>query len=202
MFADTWLLLSLRWQVGWNTFKHRKLAAQIFSVVGGLLFAALVVLGFFALGVALGYLLREFPDRDLAALLPGALLTGLALLMLLTSFGVALGTLFLANDLELLMSAPVDRRAVFLSKMLDSMVPNYGLLLVMALPSLVAFGIGQGWGPLYYLLVLITLAVLPLLPAGLGALLVLLVARVAPVRRVREILGFAGALFGIACGLI
>src|SRR6476659_899114 len=100
------------------------------------------------------------------------------------------------------MSAPVDRRAVFLSKMLDSMVPNYGLLLVMALPSLVAFGIGQGWGPLYYLLVLITLAVLPLLPAGLGALLVLLVARVAPVRRVREILGFAGALFGIACGLI
>ena len=187
---------------GWNTFRHRKLAAQIFSVVGGLLFAALVVLGFFALGVALGYLLREFPDRDLAALLPGALLTGLALLMLLTSFGVALGTLFLANDLELLMSAPVDRRAVFLSKMLDSMVPNYGLLLVMALPSLVAFGIGQGWGPLYYLLVLITLAVLPLLPAGLGALLVLLVARVAPVRRVREILGFAGALFGIACGLI
>lgn len=202
MFADTWLLLTLRWQVAWNTFKHRSLAAQVFSVLGAAFFAALIVLGFFALGAGLGYILRQFPDNDLAALLQGALLTGLSLLMLLTSFGVALGTLFLANDLEVLMSAPVDRRAVFLSKMLDGMVPNYALLLVMALPALISFGVGQGWGPLYYLLVLVTLIVLPLLPAGLGAMLVLLVARVAPVRRVREILGFAGALFGIGCGLI
>lgn len=202
MFADTWLLLTLRWHVGWNTFRHRKLAAQIFSILGGLIFAGVISLGFFGLGVALGLLLKDFPDRDIAALIPGGLLTALTLLMLLTSFGVALGTLFLANDLELLMTAPVDRRSVFLSKMIDSMLPNYGILLVMALPALIAFGIGQGWGLLYYLLVLVTIAVLPLLPAGLGALLVLLVARVAPVRRVREILGFAGALFGIGCGLI
>lgn len=202
MLADTWLLLTLRWHVGWNTFRHRKLAAQVFSVVGGVIFAGVVSLGFFGLGVALGLILKEFPDRDIAALIPGALLTALTLLMLLTSFGVALGTLFLANDLELLMTAPVSRRAVFLSKMVDSMIPNYGILLIMALPALLAFGIGQGWGPLYFLLIPVTLVVLPLLPAGLGALLVLLVARVAPVRRVREILGFAGALFGIGCGLI
>ena len=202
MFADTWLLLTLRWHVTWNTFRHRSTAAQIFTVLGAVILAIMVGSGFFALGVGLGFILRQFPDPDLAALLPGALLTGLSLIMLLTSFGVALGTLFLSNDLELLMSAPIDRRAVFLSKMLDGMVPNYAILLIMALPSLLAFGLGQGFGPLYYLLVLVTLTVLPLLPAGLGAMLVLLVARVAPVRRVREILGFAGALFGIGCGLI
>lgn len=202
MLADTWLLLQLRWQIAWNTFKHRSSVAQVFTLLGTVLFGALVAFGFFSLGWALGFVLRRTPDPDLAALLPGALLTGFSILMLLTSFGMALGTLFLSNDLEMLMSAPVDRRAVFLSKMLDGMVPNYGLLLIMALPALVAFGIGQGWGPLYYLLVLLTLLVLPLLPAGLGALLVLLVARVAPVRRVREVLGFAGALFGIGCGLI
>jgi ABC-2 type transport system permease protein len=202
MFADTWLLLQLRWHVAWNTFRHRSMAARVFSVIGTVVFAGAVGLGFFALGVGLGFVSREFPDPDLAALLPGGLLAALSVIMLLTSFGVALGTLFLANDLELLMSAPVDRRAVFLSKMIDGMVPNYGILAIMALPALIAFGIGQGWGPLYYLLVVVTLVVLPLLPAGLGAMLVLLVARVAPVRRVREILGFAGALFGIGCGLL
>lgn len=202
MFADTWLLLQLRWLVTWNTFRRRSTAAQIFSVLGAVIFALSVGIGFFALGVGLGFLLRGFPDPDLAALLPGALLTGLSLIMLLTSFGVALGTLFLANDLELLMSAPIDRRAVFLSKMLESMVPNYVLLLVMALPALIAYGLVQGWGLLYFLLVLVTIVAIPFLPAGLGALLVLLVARVAPARRVREILGFAGALFGIGCGLI
>ena len=202
MFADTWLLLQLRWHVAWNTFQHRSTAAKVFSVLGTVVFGLVVGLGFLALGAGLGFLLREMPDPDLAALLPGGLLTALSLIMLLTSFGVALGTLFLANDLELLMSAPVDRRAVFLAKMFDGILPSYGILLIMALPALVAFGLGQAWGPLYYFLVLVTLAVLPLLPAGLGAMLVLLVARVAPVRRVREILGFAGALFGIACGLL
>ncbi len=195
-------MISLRWHITWNTFRHRNVAAQIFSLLGGLLVAALVGFGFAGLGFGLGVVLTALPDPDLAALLPGALLTVLSLIMLLTSFGVALGTLFLANDLELLMAAPVDRRAVFLSKLLDGMVPNYGILVAMALPALTTFGIAQGWGPLYYLLVLLTLVVLPLLPAGLGALLVLLVARVAPVRRLREILGFVGALFGISCGLI
>ena len=115
---------------------------------------------------------------------------------------MALGSLFLSSDLELLMSAPVDRRAVFLSKMLDGMLPSYTIILVTASPALIAFGIGQNWGPLYYLLVVLTLIVLPFFPAGLGAVLVMLVARVAPARRVREILGFAGALFGLGCGVL
>ena len=48
----------------------------------------------------------------------------LTLLLLLTSFGVALGSLFLTSDLDLLMSAPIDTRAVFLSKLLDGMAPS------------------------------------------------------------------------------
>ncbi|HST06088.1 MAG TPA: hypothetical protein VLQ48_15330 [Chloroflexia bacterium] len=186
----------------WNTFRHRGLTTQAVSVVGAGSLGLLAFVFAAGIGLGLGALLHDYPDRDLAALLPGGLLTAITLLILLTSFGVALGSLFLSNDLELLMSAPVDRRAVFLSKMLDGMIPSYTILLVTALPALIAFGIGQSWGPLYYVLVVLTLVILPFFPAGLGAVLVMLVARVAPARRVREILGFAGALFGLGCGLL
>jgi ABC-2 type transport system permease protein len=202
MIADTWLLIGLRRQVAWNTFKNRKLAAQVFSVVGGVLIALMVAGGAALLGIGLGALLRRFPNPDLAALIPGALLTMVAFLLLLTSFGVALGSLFLTSDLDMLMSAPVDRRAVFISKLLDGMVPSYMILMVSALPALLAFGLGLGYGPLYYILVVVAVLGMPLLPAGLGALMVMVVARVAPARRVREVLGLMGALFGVACGVL
>lgn len=202
MIADTWLLLTLRWHVTWNSFRHRSIGAQVGSIIGGVVVALLVMMGSSFLGIGLGVLLREFPNPDLAALLPGALLTLVSLILVLTSFGVALGSLFLTSDLDLLMTAPIDTKAVFLSKLLDGMIPSYIIMSVSALPALLAYGLGLGFGPLYYLGVVLAIIVTPFLPVGLAAVLVMLVARVAPVRRVREMLGLLGALFGIACAVI
>jgi ABC-2 type transport system permease protein len=202
MISDTLLLLQLRWQLTWNAFLHRSIAARVLSVMGGLLVAFFVALGAGLFGLALGALLTAFPNADLAALLPGGLLTLVMLLLLLTGFGVALGTLFLTNDLEILMSAPVDSKAVFLSKMLEGMAPSYMIIAVTAVPSLLAYGMGLGYGPAYYLGALLVVLAAPLLPVGLAAVLVMLVARVAPVRRVREMLGVMGALFGLSCAVI
>jgi len=113
-----------------------------------------------------------------------------------------LGSLFLSSDLELLMSAPVDRRAVFISKILDSIALYYVLVFITAAPALVTYGFGLRYGPLYYVLALIAILGTPLLPAGLGALLVMVVARFAPARRVREVMGLAAALFGVTCSVI
>lgn len=202
VIADTWLLLALRWQIGWNSFKGRKTSTQVFSVLGGFvlfLFFASVSAG---AGLLAGALLRRFPNGELEPVIPSLLLTGVALFLLIGSFGTALGSLFLSSDLDLLMTAPVDRKAVFVSKILNGMVWNYMLVFALAVPALITYGLGLGYGPAYYLLALITLLGTPLLPAALGAILVLLVARFAPARRVREVLGLMGALFGISCALI
>jgi ABC-2 type transport system permease protein len=202
VIADAWLLTTLRWHLAWNTFKGRPIAVRILTVLGGLL---LVLFGggvSAAIGIGAGFLIRNFPGERLDALIPGAILTAVALLLLLSSFGVALGSLFLTSDLDLLMAAPVDRRAVFITKILDGMTSYYGLGLVIAFPALLTYGLAIGYGPQYYLLALVAILVTPLLPAGFGALLVMLVARFAPARRVREMLGLAGALVGLACGLI
>jgi ABC-2 type transport system permease protein len=201
-FADLWLLLGLRWQVAWNTFKGRKPLAKIGVVIGGLWIAFFLGSAASGIGYGAGRLLQRFPELRLEPLLPGALLTIVALIVLISSFGVALGSLLLANDLETLMTAPVSRRAVFTAKILDGLGVYYGLVLITAVPALLTYGLGLGYGPLYYVLAVIAILGTPLLPAGIGALLVLLVARFAPARRVREVLGLAGALIGISCSLI
>lgn len=199
--ADTWLLLTLRWQLAWNGFRSRRSASQVITA----LFLT-VAMGFTAVGTAnigwlLGSVLRRFPQPALEGLVPGLILSAITLILLLSSFGVALGSLFLASDLELLMAAPVDRRAVFVSKILDGMGWYYTIVAVMALPALAAYGAALRYGPLFYLLSGLAVLGAPLLPAGLGAVLVMLVARFAPARRVREVLGLVAALVGVSCSV-
>jgi ABC-2 type transport system permease protein len=202
MLSDTWLLITLRWRLNWNSFRSRKWYFQLLAVVG--LTAIAIAFGAFSAGVGFtaGSLLRRFPELQLESLLPGLILTAVTLLLLLNSFGIALGSLFLSNDLELLMAAPVSRQAVFISKIADGMVNYYALSLVAAVPALVTYGIGLRYGVLYYLLTLITVLGTPLLPAGVGSLTIMVVARFAPARRVREAMGLFAGLVGLACSVI
>ncbi len=202
MIADTWLLLSLRWQIAWNSFRSRKPVVKVLSILGVLWLGGIGVVTSGGLGFGAGVALRRFPESHLDTLIPGVILTAVGLIVLLSSFGMALGSLFLSRDLDLLMTAPVSRRAVFLSKLLEGMLLNYAIVFATAVPALVTYGIGLGYGPLYYVLALVAVIGTPLLPSGLGAILVMLVARFAPAQRVREVLGLMGALFGISCAVL
>jgi ABC-2 type transport system permease protein len=201
-FSDLWLLLALRSRVGWNTFRGQQGWQQALQIIGTL--AGVGFGGFFTatIGFGLGYVERRRPDLELAAALPGLSLTVVGVLVLFSSFGLALGSLLLADDLETLMTAPVDRRAVFTSKLLNGLWLYYGLAAIIGLIPLTAFGITVGYNPAFYVLTALALIMAPLLPVGIGSLLVLLVARFAPARRVREVLGLVGALVGMSCGLL
>jgi ABC-2 type transport system permease protein len=200
--ADTWLLVQLQWLLAWNQFRSSKLLRKIFAVIGFL--AATLGGGWFSalVGYGAGILLRRLPQYGFEPLIPGLILTAVTLILLVNSFGIALGSLYLSNDLELLMTAPVNRRAVLISKLLDGMTFYVGLGLILGGPALVTYGIGLGYGPAYYVLVALCLLATPLLPAAWGALLVMIVARFAPARRVREVMGLAAALFGVTCSII
>ncbi len=200
-FSDLWLLLMLRGLVGWNSFRGQALWKQALQAIGTLVLGGLGAFTAGSIGVGLGVLQRREPQLGLAALLPGLALTVVGALVLFSSFGLALGSLLLADDLETLMTAPVDRRAVFTAKLLNGLGLYYALALLVGLVPLTAFGLTVGYGPAYYLLTAVALLLTPLLPIGIGSLLVLLVARFAPARRVREVLGLVGALVGMSCGL-
>jgi ABC-2 type transport system permease protein len=118
------------------------------------------------------------------------------LLLIFSGFASMLNGLYLANDMDMLIVAPIPSRAVFIYKFFGALGTQYGLLLVLLLPALIGFGAAMAYGSAYYLMILPVLALLPLLPAGLGSLLVMLVLRLMPPRRARDIVTVVGGLVG------
>jgi ABC-2 type transport system permease protein len=93
----------------------------------------------------------------------------------------------------------VPIRAVFATKLMQAVLPNFGLIALFGLPVLFGLGLSGHYNLLYYPLVVISMVALALAAAGISALLVMLVARVFPPRRVAEVLGFLTATISILC---
>jgi ABC-2 type transport system permease protein len=129
--------------------------------------------------------------------LPSIALAGASFIVLLTSFGTVLSSLYLSGDIDALLVAPVPMRAVFVVKFFGALLSTYVLLFLLLGPLLLAYGRALGFAPAFYAAAVLALLLLPLLPAGLSTLLVMGVVRVVPARRAREIVGVIGGLFGM-----
>ncbi len=203
-------LLRLRILLTYNSFRRARLRRKI-----GLIIVTILVLGFAVFVFVMSWLLLGFlrsPELSrfmasesvmgVSAFLEGVpvlILGGAFIGILLTSFGMLLQALYLAGDMDFLLSAPLPIRAVFVTKMLQAILPNFGLIALFALPVLIGMGVAEGYNLLYYPLVVIVLAMLALSAAGLSSLLVMGVVRIFPARRVAEVLGFIGATVSILC---
>ncbi len=205
LWPTVWKLLRLRLIIQISAFRRAKLRRKIGTAILVMLF-----LGFLVFVFVISWLMLRFlrdPDLaqyvgDMTSLLqsvPVVLVGGAFIGVLLTSFGVLLQALYLAGDMDFLLSAPVPIRAVFLTKLLQAILPNFSLICLFALPVLYGLGASGGYNFLYYPLVLIVLVALALAAAGLSSLLVMLVVRIFPARRVAEVLGFLGATLSFIC---
>ena len=209
VWPAVWKLLRLRIRLSINSFRHSKLRAKVLMIVGvlGLLgvAGAVFLTSWLFLGALRSPDLSQYVGIDTRPLLqamPQLILTGLFFGMMFTSFGVLLQALYLAGDMDFLLSAPVPIRAVFVTKLTQAVLPNFGLFALFGLPILYGLGISSGYSILYYPLVLLVMAALTLAAAGLSALLVMAVVRVLRPRRAAEILGFIGATAGVICSQI
>ncbi|MGI9139717.1 MAG: putative ABC transporter permease subunit [Gemmatimonadaceae bacterium] len=170
-----------------------------FAIAGGFFW-------FFVFGV-LFRVLRYFRDiPEIGALLAGKLL-GLMLLsffslLLLSNIVTALSSYFLARDLDLLVSAPVDWLKLYTAKLIETAVNSSWMVVLMAIPVFTAYGLiyeGGWWFPLVALAVFIPLL---LIPAVIGSAITLLLVNIFPARRTRDILGLVTVLSAAAIALL
>lgn len=205
-----WKLLRLQIAMavsGFRTARTRRKVGTIFVALLILAFAAFVfVLSWLLLGLLRSPELAQLlSDQNLGSLdsflgsMPVLILAGGFLATLLTSFGVMLQALYLAGDMDFLLSAPVPARAVFVSKQFQAVLPNFGLIALFSLPVLFGLGAAGSYNILYYPLVVIVLALLAMAAAGISSLLVMGIVRIFPARRVAEVLGVVGATISIIC---
>lgn len=205
-----WKLLRLQIAISISTFRAARMRRKIGTII-----VALLVLIFAGFVFAMSWLLLSvLQSPELAELLaqqeqipiasflegiPVLILAGSFMAILVTSFGVLLQALYLAGDMEFLLAAPVPIRAVFVTKLLQAILPNFGFIALFGLPVLFGLGAAGGYCILYYPLVVIVLALLALAAAGTSSLLVMSVVRIFPARRVAEVLGAVGAALSIIC---
>jgi len=205
LWASVGKLLRLRLRIWWSGIKRASKRRKV-----GLAIFALLILAGLGLLIFLSWsLLRFIQSPQLAEMvgdqgafidsLPVLLVGGAFLGILLTSFGVLLQALYLANDMDFLLAAPIPIRAVFIAKLLQAILPNLALISLFSIPILVGLGLARGYNLLYYVLIGVVILALALAAAGLGGLLVMGVVRIFPARRVAEVLGFVGAISSFIC---
>ncbi|MEX2532110.1 MAG: hypothetical protein WD960_15200 [Gemmatimonadota bacterium] len=136
----------------------------------------------------------------LAAKTLGIVLLTFLLILLLSNVITALSTFFLARDLELLVASPCDPLHLYWARLTESAANSSWMVVLLAVPLLVGYGVVYGGGPLFYLLALMVLLPLLALPAVAGAALTLLLVNIFPARRTRDLLALMALL--AAAGVI
>ena len=162
----------------------------------------LAVLGLAFWAIVFGVIarvLRYFHSvEEIGALLAGKLLGVLLLaflgMLMLSSVITALSSFFLARDLDLLVSGPVDWFAVYSAKLLETAVHSAWMVALLALPIVTAYGAIYDGGWLFPLIALAGFIPFVFIPAALGSMVTLLLVNIFPARRTRDILGFIAVL--------
>src|SRR5258708_13841350 len=94
----------------------------------------------------------------------GLMLLSFISILILSNVITALSSFFLAKDLDLLVSAPVDWLRLYLAKLGETLVHSSWMVALMAVPILAPYGAIYHGGvlfPLYAVLVILPLLVLP-----------------------------------------
>ena len=196
LWVSVWRLLRLRVAIFINGFRRSSLRRKIGTVLGVLgftvflgfiLFISIMILG----AIQSPELSRYVGDTSpFLAGIPSMLVSVAAIGILLTSFGVLLQALYLMGDMDFLMSAPLPVRAVFIAKLVQAVLPNFGMICLFTLPILFGLGISSHYNFSYYPLTVLVLVLISLAAASLASLLVMVAARYIPARRLAEVLGF------------
>ena len=172
---------------------------QVFAAVGLLVFAALFYGAFWITTQLDDY--AELGDFLLRIGLSWLFLTFLSFLAF-SGVVTALSTLFLSEDLRLLLAAPISIRRVFYARFAKTVGQSSWMVAVFLMPVLLGVGIARCAPCMFYVTALLTVAPFCVIPVALGTAVTLLLVNVFPARRARDILMLMGLLFAASIVLL
>ncbi|PYP70820.1 MAG: hypothetical protein DMD36_05395 [Gemmatimonadetes bacterium] len=193
-------------QPKWRTVLQRLREERSRGGPGKLVILMVVSLAFWVFVYGVLYrILKYFRGvEELGPLLAGKLLALVLLtfiaILVLSNVITALSSFFLAKDLDLLVSAPVDWLRVYLAKLLETLLHSSWMVALMAVPILAAYGVVYRGGVLFAPYAVVTLVPMLVVPAVAGSAVTLLLVNIFPARRTRDLLSIVA--LGAAGGLI
>jgi ABC-2 type transport system permease protein len=195
-----WTLLSPKWRTALARVREERSGAGM-----RMLLLALVGFGFWSAVFGVSYRVLKYfrgvPEIGtlVATKLLGVLLLAFLGVLLLSNIITALSTFFLASDLDLVVSAPVDWLRVYLAKLGETTVHSSWMVALVAIPIFTAYGMVFDGGPFYPLVVVAALIPFLVMPAVIGTLVTLLLVNIFPARKTRDLLTLVavGAVGGV-----
>jgi ABC-2 type transport system permease protein len=170
---------------------------MMFGGIGLAVAAALYQGAFWLTSQLQGY--AEFGDYLLRLGLSWLFLTFLSFLAF-SGVVTALSTFFLAEDLKLLLTAPVATRRLFLARFLRTVAQASWMVVIFLVPVLMGVARAKCVGPLFYLTAVATIAPFAVIPVAAGTAVTFVLVNTFPARRARDLLMLMGLLF--AGGLV
>lgn len=182
-------------------FSGRKPCGRTFAIVLlGLAVCAIIylgthkVLGYFHSQDELGIILS-------LKILQMAWITLFALLIF-SSMISAVSTLYLSQDNEILLAAPIRPREIFRLRFFATTVTTSWMVVIFSLPVFGAYGQVFEAGPLFWPLLLFVIPAVALIASGLAVLLTIAIVYLFPARRTKDIVLYLSLCFGLFLYLI
>jgi ABC-2 type transport system permease protein len=193
-------ILTPKWRSALNRLRQERSGGD-----GKFFLLALVGLGFWAGVFGVSYRILRYIQSSgevgtpLATKFLGIVLLAFASLLLLSNLITALSSFFLAKDLDLLVSSPVDWFRIYLAKLGETVLHSSWMVALIAVPILTAYGMVFRGGPLFPLVALGALLPYFVLPAVIGSAATVVLVNVFPARRTRDLLSLVaiGAFGGL-----
>jgi ABC-2 type transport system permease protein len=196
-----WTILTPKWRSALSRLRQEQEGAGPRALLLLLIGAGFWSLAFGAFYRVLRYVhAQQEIGTYLAAKILGVTLLSFGSMLLLSNLITALSAFFLARDLDLLVSSPVDWFRLYLAKLGETLLHSSWMVVLMAVPIFTAYGIVYGGGWLFPLVAAGALLPFLVLPAVLGSMLTLILVNVFPARRARDILSLVA--IGAAGGLV
>src|SRR3954471_14817691 len=114
----------------------------------------------------------------------------------------ALSTFFLADDLRLLLVAPVATRRLFHARFLRTVVQASWMVVIFLVPVLIGVGRAKCAAWSYYLVALLTVVPFAIIPVAAGTAATLVLVNTFPAKRARDILMLMGLLFAASLVIV
>lgn len=196
-------LLWPKWRsinAGWEEGDRIERVKYLFFLILGLLFWVLI----FFLAYALLYKVAQEPVYG--DFLMGKLLSFLSFLffavLVFSNMVSSLTTFFLSDDLQLSFSSPIPLNRLFISRFIETILSSSWMVLLFAVPILIAYGRVFGASFYYYPWMIAALGSFLLLPAAIGTMALMLLVKAFPARKMHDVLIVLAAMLVVALYLI
>lgn len=141
--------------------------------------SSLAIILFIALFVYLGYSIYIMADLMMAGyaslniqyILLAQFMVITSSFILLTNIYKAGGTLFKFKDYDLLMSLPIKKSTVILSKVIILYILSLGYTMLFMIPAFIAYVMNVDVTATFYLLFIVTLAIIPMVPIVIASII-------------------------------